>query len=239
MKIEASCFQRVIVISEHLREKLALSSSRAHIVPLGADRFDCPNTLRESLHLLYIGTLSGRKIEETIDAFSRFYRDFANNLRLHYTIVGDGEPGQRAALLEMAKKLGVLHVLEMPGYIPHDQLKDYFGRCNVGVSYVPITSYYDQQPPTKTFEYLLAGMPVIATETSANRRIISDLNGVLVRDTPDAFYAGLCKLAQRRCCYDEAVIRKSVADHAWENIMVNNAIPHLERIQRQTACPRH
>ena len=238
MRVEASCFQWVIVISEHLREKFALFSPGAHIVPLGADRFEFPNTLRESLHLLYIGTLSGRKIEETIDAFSRFYKDFGDKLSLRYTVIGDGQPGQRPALLEMAKKLGVLAVMEIPGYIPHDQLKEYFGRCNVGVSYVPITAYYDHQPPTKTFEYLLAGMPVIATDTRANRRIISDINGVLVRDTPDAFYAGLCKLAQRRCSYDAAAIRESVADRTWENIMVNNAIPHLENIQQQMAAIR-
>ena len=182
--------------------------------------------------------LSGRNIEETIVAFSRFYKDFGDKLSLRYTIIGEGLAGQRAALLAMAKKLGVLHVLEIPGYVPHDQLKEYFGRCNVGVSYAPITAYYDHYPPTKTFEYLLAGMPVIATDTTANRRIISDINGVLVRDTSDAFYDALCTLAQRQCCYDAAAIRESVADRTWKNIMVNNAIPHLENIQQQMAAVR-
>ena len=44
MNIEASCFQWVIVISEQLREKLALSPSIAHIVPVGADGFEFANT---------------------------------------------------------------------------------------------------------------------------------------------------------------------------------------------------
>lgn len=228
MKVEARRFERVTVISEWLRDKLNVPTLRAHVLPLGADCPDVPVKRFDSLHLLYVGTLEARRIDHTIEGFAHFYEQYHDQLNLRYTIVGDGRNSERGHLIKLAGKYGIQSVIDFPGYIPHERLGKYWRSCNVGVSYVPITTYFDHQPPTKTYEYLLAGMPVIATGTAANRQIIADSNGIIIQDTARSFYQGLCELMRRKGHYDSTIIRQSVAEHTWNHIMLKNAIPYVE-----------
>jgi len=46
--------------------------------------------------------------------------------------------------------------------------------------------YYDCQPATKTFEYILSGMVCIATSTYENKKLINNINGVLCNDIQKA-----------------------------------------------------
>jgi glycosyltransferase involved in cell wall biosynthesis len=225
-----------MVGSEQLRDKLKISPLKARVFPMGADCPDVAVKQFDSLHLLYVGTLE-RRIDDTIEGFARFYEDYHDQLDLRYTIVGDGRHGERSHLAGRAGQLGIQSVVELPGYIPHDRLGVYWASCNVGVSYVPITTYFDHQPPTKTFEYLLAGMPVIATGTTANREIITDSNGIIIPDTAPGFYRGLRELVQRRGHYDSEVIKQSVAEYTWDHIMSKKVIPYLEDIGK-SAGPR-
>ena len=86
----------------------------------------------------------------------------------------------------------------MAGHLKHDDLLPFWKRYNVGVSFVPVNEIYAVQPPTKTFEYLLAGMPVIATGTSENRRVVSEKNGLIVKDTAETLFQGLQHLYAKR-----------------------------------------
>jgi glycosyltransferase involved in cell wall biosynthesis len=133
------------------------------------------------------------------------------------------------------REAGLEDVIRLPGYVPHEQLRPFLEQCNLGVSYVPITTYFDHQPPTKTFEYLLAGIPVIATGTAANRQVVNETNGILVSDNPDAFYQGLCEFLDRRAAYDADSIRRGLLSYSWENIMLHNALPRLEQCEHECA----
>ena len=224
MRIEGRCFQHLNVTSEGLRDKLGLGRSRTRILPVGGDPILSPRKRSNSLHLLYVGRM--RRIEPTIEGFARFFQEYRNKLDLRYTIVGD----QRMRLAEIIKRLGMGDAVELHAWVPYDRLPPFFERCNVGVSYVPITSYFDHQPPTKTFQYLLAGMPVIATATAEHRKLIRGCNGVLIGDTAEDFYRGLCCLMEKVDSYDPTEIRRSVAEYSWENIMLNIALPRLEEV---------
>jgi glycosyltransferase involved in cell wall biosynthesis len=228
MKMEARCFGRIVAISEPLRCKLGVSVSKTHILPLGADRVDIPPKCFDRLHLLYVGTLDGRRIDQTLLGLARFHKLHGHNVKVRYTIVGDGRAGDRVLLAKTAEDLGVQGIVDLPGYVTHDKLRPYWLECNVGVSYLPITPYYDHQPPTKTFEYMMAGMPVIGTATSANRQVISDTNGILIPDTPDGFYGGLCDLVLNRSRYKSETIKQSMQEYSWDTIMTGNAVPYIE-----------
>lgn len=245
---EARSFPHVTVISEGLRRNLKVPPAAAHILPLGADPFECSPKRFDFLHLLYVGNLDPRRrICDTIDGFHRFYTEMSPAMPLRYTIVGEGPSGERERLQNQVRRLGLHDLIDLPGYVSHGQLGPYLEGCNVGVSYVPITTYYDHQPPTKTFEYLLSGMPVIATATAENRRVVSDFNGVLITDTSDAFCRGLHQLTERRAGFDSAVIRSSISRYTWRDIIERNALPFLESVaakycerphhnQRNTKC---
>ena len=142
------------------------------------------------IHLLYVGTFRGRRLYETLEGFARFYHERSKDVAMRYTLVGTGLPEDCERLRRLSHALRIAHVVEFPGYIPHAELLPYFEMANIGVSYVPITSYYNHQPATKMFEYLFAGMPVVATGTAENRVIINPSNGVLIEDSADGFDSG-------------------------------------------------
>jgi glycosyltransferase involved in cell wall biosynthesis len=95
---------------------------------------------------------------------------------------------------------------------------------------VPITPYYDFQPVTKLYEYMLSGMPVIATNTHENRLVVNDDNGVLINDTPEDFCNGLAKICENRNSYNSLDIRKTVESYTWENIVNTILKPYLLKL---------
>jgi len=230
LKLEARFFKNVTVISESLAEKLSISH-KAHILPLGADVISSKNKTFKELNLLYVGTLHNRNIEITIHGFKKFYDEFKNQITITYTIIGSGPNNEEVGLRDIVAKFGISEAVKMTGQIPHNQLASFFDNSNIGISYVPLTDYYDVQPVTKTFEYLLSGMPVIATNTSENRKVINQENGILVGETPENFYSGLKEIYRKREMFDSEKIRESSRDYTWENIVRNNMKKYFDRIQ--------
>jgi glycosyltransferase involved in cell wall biosynthesis len=228
LRAESRCFRRVTVISASLARKLGLA--RAHLLPLGADPIETPPKDFSSLRLLYVGTFYGRRIDDTVKAFHRFYLESRHTMEMTYDVIGDGPNGERARLRAWVKDHGLDHVVSLPGFIHHRELAHYYEKCNVGVSYIPINRIYDCQPPTKTFEYLLAGLPVLATRTTENAAVISEHNGLLIDDTPAAFYEGLKKLMSHRRSYCSDQVRREALRYSWETIVHSNLVPYLNSL---------
>lgn len=231
MKAEIAQFKNLSVISMGLAEKLKVSH-RAFILPLGADVISYYPKKFDQMRLLYVGTLYNRNIEKAIQGFQAFYQSFKEKIPLCFTIIGSGFASEEAELKNLVFELGLESVVKIKGSVPYDELQPYFDRHNIGVSFIPMTDYFDVQPPTKTYEYLLSGMPVIATQTQANRAVISHKNGVLINDTPSSFFQGLAKLYENRSQYDTHEIRSRAMSHTWGKI--STKLDHkLKRLIRQ------
>ena len=203
---------------------------KVHILPLGADPIETSDKEYASLRLLYVGTLSGRRIENTILGFHRFYLDVGHAANATYAIIGEGDDGELDLLRAMVKDLGLARVVSLPGYVHRRELAAYYEKCNVGISYVPINDIYDCQPPTKTFEYLSAGMPVLATKTRGNAAVITERNGLLIDDTPQAFHEGLKRLMNDIRAYHSGDIRREALRHSWQTIVQSNLVPYLNSV---------
>jgi glycosyltransferase involved in cell wall biosynthesis len=227
LRLESLFFRHVTIISASLADRLGLDRRNVHVLPLGADPVKTVRKEFSSLHFLYVGTLSGRRIEDTILGFHKFYQEAGRTADMTYEIIGEGYHGELGRLRALVEKLGLDRVVSLPGYIHHRELASRYEKCNAGVSYVPIDDIYDCQPPTKTFEYLLAGMPVIATNTSENASVITEHNGVLIDDTPEGFYEGAKSLARNRRTYDSNAIRTNALQYSWETIVHSNLVPYL------------
>jgi glycosyltransferase involved in cell wall biosynthesis len=225
LRLESLSFRHITVLSASLARKLGLA--QAHLLPLGADPVETPPKDFSALHLLYVGTFHGRRLEDTLTGFERFYREMGHAATMTYDVVGDGPHGERDRLQAWVKDHGLEGAVSLPGFVHHRKLARYYEKCNFGVSYVPINRIYDCQPPTKTFEYLLAGLPVIATNTSENAAVITADNGVLIDDTPEAFYEALQKLRNSRDLYSSDRIRAAALKYSWETIVRTNLVPYL------------
>lgn len=230
LRWETLFFSNVTVISASLAKKLGLRGERVHLLPLGADPVPTRPKQFDRLDLLYVGTLSGRDLEKTIRGFARFHQAHGNEVATTFSLVGDGHNKEREHLRRLAVELGVGDIVSLRGFIHHSSLAEYWERCNVGVSFVPINDIYDVQPPTKTFECILAGMPVIATNTMENRCIVQKDNGVLIDDSADGFRRGLEEILRRRARYDSAAIRATCADYHWEKIVRGNLCPYVAEV---------
>lgn len=201
MKFESLLFRNITIISESLREWLKYPKNKCDILPLGADSITIIPKEFNQLHLVYVGMFTDRYIDHTIKGLAKFHQKHSDT-KVHYTIIGKGRKNELAEYQELTKKLGIEKLITFTGFVHHANIKEYFDNANVGVSYVPITPYFDVQPPTKTFEYLLSGMPVIATNTYENRIVMNDDNGVLIQDNPEDFCKGL-----------ESIYEKFQSDH--------------------------
>jgi glycosyltransferase involved in cell wall biosynthesis len=232
LRVECRVFAHVVVISKGLAERVRVPKHKRRIVPLGAEPLSRTPKGFDELHLLYVGTLHGRRIEDTVVGFKRFLCDYGAEIPLSYTIVGDGYNGELEKLRRMVCLTGLDDVVRLPGYIHKTQLKSTFERCNVGIAYVPMCDRFDCQPVTKTLEYIFSGMPVIATATAENQRMVNRSNGVLIQDTPDSFYRGLIEIYTRRHEFDSEQVRHGCSDASWDRIVDLNFVPYVQGLCR-------
>jgi len=98
-------------------------------------------------------------VQTLIRAMPRL-RDQIPGLRLW--IVGDGE--HRQALEDLTMRLGVSGAVEFTGWVKHEDVSGYIGRCRVGI--VPML--YNQLP-NKLFEYVAMGLPVVVGDVPSIR----------------------------------------------------------------------
>jgi glycosyltransferase involved in cell wall biosynthesis len=112
-----------------------------------------------------------------------------------------GDPGEARLLLERSGA-------ELLGPIPHGQMPDVLAAADIGLA-----PYAEDAPdyfsPLKLFEYMAAGLAVVAGDLPATRELLSDDSGVLVpRGDPDALAGAVASLA---------------ADPAWRTRLGRNA----------------
>lgn len=217
LKIESLFFNSVSIISEGLRKKLRVNKN-SFILPLGANPIDVNRRTNNKIHLLYVGTFVGRHIEDTIEGVGLYLKSHPE-ADIFYTIIGDGSVKEKNELEKRILKYGLQKHINLEGYVAHSELSKFYQTANVGISYIPLTSFYEYQPATKTFEYLMAGMPVIATGTYENKKIVNDQNGLFIDDNPLSFADSLKLIYNKIEDFNESIIRESVAEYKWESIV--------------------
>lgn len=221
-------FDNVSIISEGLQERLTNIGVESTILPLGADEISLVDTNFDTLKLLYVGILSGRKIEKTIVGVKDFKEKYPNN-KITYDIIGDGHYGELEILKKFTNELGLDDCITFHGRLPHTQLEPFFDRCNIGVSFVPKTYYYEFQPPTKTFEYIISGLYTITTSTHANKEVVNSDNGILINDTSEDFTTAIENIWHNRASIDHNKIRESLSDYKWKHIVNDILYPILSQ----------
>jgi glycosyltransferase involved in cell wall biosynthesis len=226
--LECMLFPRLSIVSRSLVSELHLPASRCMILDLGGDRRSDTQKTFDELRLLYIGTFDQRNIHLTIEGFVRFARECPDLRVLRYDIIGSGPDEDVRLVRDAVERFQCADQVITHGWIPNAEITPFLDAANAGVGFVPRLRYYDCQPSTKVFEYLLAGMPTIATRTRENAAVIVPENGVLVDDTAQGFYEGLRHWYEQRASYDSRAIRESVSRFAWDRIVREQLIPYLE-----------
>jgi hypothetical protein len=228
--LEVSTFKNIAVISKNLARHLKLPN-RAHFIPLGSPTF--PNWVKryESIKILYVGTFHQRNIDEAIRGFSKFYVEFKDLIHIEMNIIGGGSANDIKLIEDAIIDSKMSHCIKFWGSIRYPELITHFENNNIGLSYIPITQYFNFQPPTKTFEYLSSGMITIATATVENISVIDQNNGILILDNENSLFEGLKYIYQNLNNYNSIDIQSSSEQYSWDNIIYNNLIPYLNNIE--------
>jgi glycosyltransferase involved in cell wall biosynthesis len=90
-------------------------------------------------------------------------------------LIGDG--GYEQSLLNEAKALKVDNRVILCGKVDYDLLNEYTCSADVGLCFIePVSISYQYALPNKLFEYIMAGIPVLASDLPQIKKIIDDFH---------------------------------------------------------------
>ena len=129
--------------------------------------------------VLYLGGLmAGRGIEHLVAAVPLIDRE------AHLVLLGAG--GQARELADLAARHGVALRVHLADLVPSDELNVIAASANVGVSPIVGTSQnYRYSLPNKLFQYMAAGLPVVASNFPQVREVVEGSGAGLCVDTAD------------------------------------------------------
>ncbi|MCX6146536.1 MAG: glycosyltransferase [Candidatus Kapabacteria bacterium] len=133
----------------------------------------------DKLILIYQGAiLDGRGIIPTLKAIK-------DNNNYHFVIIGDGNFKQK--LIEFVNSNNLFEKVTFVGEVPYSELISFTSSADIGIClFEPISKSYELSLPNKLFEYMMAGIPCIATNLPAINELLSKNKiGVLINDVND------------------------------------------------------
>jgi glycosyltransferase involved in cell wall biosynthesis len=121
--------------------------------------------------------MPGRGLENLIKAISEI-----NNINL--LLVGEGSIESSLRLL--VKKLNLEHKVHFQKFVGNDFIVSFASQADVGVSLLePVSLNHKFALPNKFFEYIMAGVPVLASRIPTLEEYISKYNVGMVTDPTD------------------------------------------------------
>ena len=242
IRLEATAFDLTLVHAQAVGTAIFGDNGRFEELPIGVDlEHFVPGRnvqLRTELGLsnddlvaLYVGTVSKKRgLWNMLEGFAKAAHQVSN---LHLLVLGWPEHTWRTEMQPYIDKFEIANKVHYCGYRPYPDMPPYFQAADIGLGFVPVTPWYDKAPVLKTMEYLAAGLPVVATTTEGNGLYIShEENGLLVDDTPEAFAAGIIRVATNSCLRDrfKGVARESIRSYSWQAIVSEKLLPAYERV---------
>lgn len=246
-KFESRFFDAVVTSNEYIRDKMLGNKWRhpVYLVPIGVNcsQFSSPdpheiqmlqNQWRikpEERILIYVGTLSGRNLSILIHAFKKV-TEHHGNVRLF--LVGEGK--EKKKLQRLVEKLDIPDQVVFTGYLSYYLVPAFLKLAQIAVSPIPKNDIYNIQPPLKTLEYLASGLPIVATNTVANKIFIKDgINGILARDDEESIFNGMDRLLsdEKFCSLLGSNAKMSSSIYDWDVAVQNYLGPAYHDILRR------
>ena len=148
--------------------------------------------LSDAQVILYVGTMDKlRKSNIIIRSFSKV-KKHKDNVKL--LMVGEGD--NRTNLKELASTLGIENDVIFTGLVSYFHVPYFIATADVCFSPVPPLSIYKVSSPTKMFEYMAMGKPVVANdEIPEQKEVIEESGGgILVKFEDESFADGIIEL---------------------------------------------
>lgn len=231
ISLQSLFFRKIFILSKELAKELRIPPKKYIWLPLGADDITKKEKIySDSLRLLYVGTFNGRNIHQAIEGYALFKKQH-KGIEASYDIIGSGDDHSTNRILDTIKLYDIQREVVLHGYMTHQEAESFYEKCNIGVSYIPVIPCYQNQPPTKTYEYILSGLVCIATDTLSNKQLITEQNGILHHDNPESFSQALEDYYMRRGHYRTDQVKNTLNDYLWKSIVNRILIPEFCRMR--------
>lgn len=168
-------FQRIIVVSDYMKQELlrnGFDPSRVVIHPPVPPMGDA--TLRSSFSernlIVFAGQIiRGKGVDILLHALSQI------TCRFECVILGDGS--HRPACERLCRRLGLDDRVEFRGFVPQQQLKEFYRECSV----VVVSSVWPEPIATIGLEAMRYALPVVAFDAGGIKDWLQDgVNGFLI-----------------------------------------------------------
>jgi len=217
----------VVTLSDDLAEKIShnygIASESIHILPLGVDvnKFEPQTEARDTeLSLVYLGTINEiRGLGTLVSAIERL--DPETQSKLRFDLIGGGDDQYIDELCSKIDETLPNLSFNYHGYVDHEAIPRVAGRSDVAVSLLPGLDSFKVSSPAKIYEYQGLGLPIIATDIPAHRRILTDGKDAIIvnQDDPTAVATAIEDLLSEpgriNRLSDQA--RDNAMQHSWEN----------------------
>lgn len=177
-----------LAITPRIAEALGVSSERLlGVWPSGVDpsKFKAAHETRcwpgedEPVRLVYIGSIHS---ERNLSTLCRAVIAATNQgMKFALTIVGRG--AQQAELEELASTTNGIVVIRPA--VPHDEVWKVLADAHIGVLPFPDELKFRVSSPIKLFEYMAAGMPILATRIVCHTDVVGEGEFVFWADGSD------------------------------------------------------
>ena len=129
------------------------------------------------LRLIYTGTVSkARGRDVMLEAMALLDKE---NIDVHLTIIGCSDD-QLKFCTQRVNELGIEKSVELLGRIPGKNIPDYLAQADLGICLWERSPWTEFNPPTKLFEYLVAGLPILASNISSHTRYVDNWKNGLI-----------------------------------------------------------
>lgn len=229
---EARYFRYISVVSPTLAEMIGRKDAR--VIGIGADPRPEVKiaTARQhhQLRLLYVGTLTGRRLDVLLCGFKTAIE---SGLNLYLDIVGSAESRDEFDdLRKLANELCLEQYITFHGHLIGQRLDYRLQQADIGLVHVPNEQRYSGQPSTKLFEYWASGLPVLASDYPENRsRVRPDL-GELYDFSASGFASGISRISRRMDDFSHVNIVNVAMQYAWQAILERDLLPYVRSILR-------
>lgn len=189
---------------EHENELVAhgVPRERMQMIYMGvADRFaECAisTVVKDTgyLELIYVGTVSKPRGRDVLLEAMPLVAKAGERVRL--TIIGASDD-QLAYCRNRMRELGVQDEIQVLGRVSGTEIPHHLAQADIGICLWEDRPWWRFNPPTKLFEYLAAGLPVLASNIRTHTRYIqNEVNGFIFDYRAADLARAIIEISRRR-----------------------------------------
>jgi glycosyltransferase involved in cell wall biosynthesis len=180
VKMEQYCLRRadvLVTVGQRLADlRRSQTEKVVHLIPNGVDYASFAAAQDKPPHpptLIYTGNVARwhSGLDVAIEAMPAILRELP---AARLIVIGSASPAEEADLRRRVVEHGLDEHVHLLGAKPYATLPQYLREADVGLAVFPPNEVRSYAVPCKVFEYMAAGLAVVATGGSESARIVAD-----------------------------------------------------------------